>query len=287
MSRPAPPVSTPAVVVATQAQQAQNQAQCSALPAAVTPASQAAPAVIPAAGVPKTVRRKGSWTTEEEKYARKLIRTFQGGFLDIKDGTSLRGFLSTKLRCNPLRVSKKFFLGKQFFSPTIRYQAGLTAVKIEQRMRAEAAELQCLEAQFLSGLQQQAAVKSKAPGAKRRKVAGKADTCKVEKVVPTPVCKVEPVDAPPPPALSQLDFDDVAINCFELLNDGFESEGSDDFMDDLIGAVVHKQETSHFTSPPVTAATATQRHECPFCCRQVHTFTSFGNSYFCFECGLA
>lgn len=52
--------------------------------------------------------RRGKWSTEEENYANELIRGFRSGAVVIKDGTTLRNFLAEVLRCDPMRISKKF-----------------------------------------------------------------------------------------------------------------------------------------------------------------------------------
>ncbi len=68
----------------------------------------------------QALQRKGNWTAEEEIYARELIRAFQDGWVEIPDGTFLRAFLSERLNCSPMRISKKFMIGKQCFSPCVR-----------------------------------------------------------------------------------------------------------------------------------------------------------------------
>ena len=52
--------------------------------------------------------RAGKWTDEEEKYTHKIIEDFKAGKLsDCAEGRTLRGYLSDKLNCNPMRISKK------------------------------------------------------------------------------------------------------------------------------------------------------------------------------------
>ena len=51
--------------------------------------------------------RKGKWTPEEEDYALRIAHYFSAGVLDIPDGTHLRAFLSSKLRCDRMRITKK------------------------------------------------------------------------------------------------------------------------------------------------------------------------------------
>jgi hypothetical protein len=52
--------------------------------------------------------RKGGWSTEEELYARSLIKAFQTGFLSIEDGTSLRRFL--RFLYNPSSLTRTLTL---------------------------------------------------------------------------------------------------------------------------------------------------------------------------------
>jgi len=63
--------------------------------------------------------RRGKWTAEEQAYAARLIHDFEAGLLPLENGATLRAFLSKKLNCDPMRISKKFAgakcLGKQIF----------------------------------------------------------------------------------------------------------------------------------------------------------------------------
>ncbi|KAL7579115.1 hypothetical protein ACA910_019145 [Epithemia clementina (nom. ined.)] len=53
--------------------------------------------------------RSGKWTREEEVYADRLIEQFvKGCCLDCHVGVTLRTYLSQKLHCAPMRISKKF-----------------------------------------------------------------------------------------------------------------------------------------------------------------------------------
>lgn len=65
--------------------------------------------------------RKGKWTLEEETYANKIIYYFNQGQLNIPPGSTLRCYLSEKLNCDPMRITKKFAgascIGKQVFLP--------------------------------------------------------------------------------------------------------------------------------------------------------------------------
>ena len=68
----------------------------------------------------KHLWRKGKWTEEEEVYTKKLIEVFNAGYLIIPSGTTLRSFLSEKLCCDPMRITKKFSgsscIGKQVYN---------------------------------------------------------------------------------------------------------------------------------------------------------------------------
>ncbi|RMX61956.1 hypothetical protein KXD40_008337 [Peronospora effusa] len=55
----------------------------------------------------RSFRRSGPWSQDEEVYAAALIDFFFKGVLKIAEGTTLRAFLSSRLCCNPMRISKK------------------------------------------------------------------------------------------------------------------------------------------------------------------------------------
>jgi len=51
----------------------------------------------------------GKWSLKEEYYAQELITAFENGILDdCEEGRTLRSYLSMKLNCSPMRISKKF-----------------------------------------------------------------------------------------------------------------------------------------------------------------------------------
>jgi len=66
--------------------------------------------------------RSGKWVAEEEEYADLLIQLFLEGKLpDCGKGCTLRSFLSKKLHCAPMRISKKFAgrgIGKMVYAGT-------------------------------------------------------------------------------------------------------------------------------------------------------------------------
>mmetsp|Transcript_17584 Transcript_17584/g.27569 ORF Transcript_17584/g.27569 Transcript_17584/m.27569 type:complete len:377 (-) Transcript_17584:52-1182(-) len=75
----------------------------------------------------KTNLRRGKWTPEEEAYARAVICDFNSGYLDAPIGTTLRAYLSGKLECDPMRITKKFTkeesIGKKVFRPAPQHDA--------------------------------------------------------------------------------------------------------------------------------------------------------------------
>ena len=118
---------------------------------------------------PSSGLRRGKWTQEEEAYAERVIRDFNGGLLDAAPGTTLRSYLSDKLNCAPMRITKKFTgdasIGKCVFRP--RENASPAAV---ERSRREIAEL---EATWRRKLVPATAPKS--PASKKRKAMGDAN----------------------------------------------------------------------------------------------------------------
>ena len=79
----------------------------------------------------KTLRR-GKWTVEEEAYVARVIQDFNSGFLDAPAGTTLRSYLSEKLQCDPMRITKKFTgdacIGKRVFHPAVRSIGNASAI---------------------------------------------------------------------------------------------------------------------------------------------------------------
>mmetsp|Transcript_8820 Transcript_8820/g.12280 ORF Transcript_8820/g.12280 Transcript_8820/m.12280 type:complete len:283 (-) Transcript_8820:438-1286(-) len=111
--------------------------------------------------------RRGKWTTEEERYVQKVVDDFNNGLLDAPAGTTLRNYLSEKLECDPMRITKKFTkensIGKRVFHP-VSIDDENEKVFI-QKVRAETAEL---EAQWRRKLQAQAREQADALNAKRK-----------------------------------------------------------------------------------------------------------------------
>jgi hypothetical protein len=83
--------------------------------------------------------RRGKWTVEEEAYVARVIQDFNSGFLDAPAGTTLRTYLSEKLKCDPMRITKKFTgdacIGKRVFHPAVRSSSNAAAIdKAQVRM---------------------------------------------------------------------------------------------------------------------------------------------------------
>ena len=76
--------------------------------------------------------RRGKWTVEEESYVARVIQDFNSGFLNAPAGTTLRSYLSDKLQCDPMRITKKFTgdacIGKRVFHPAVRSTANAAAI---------------------------------------------------------------------------------------------------------------------------------------------------------------
>lgn len=79
-----------------------------------------------------TTLRRGKWTVEEEAYVARVIQDFNSGFLNASAGTTLRSYLSEKLQCDPMRITKKFTgeacIGKRVFHPAVRSSANTAAI---------------------------------------------------------------------------------------------------------------------------------------------------------------
>lgn len=103
--------------------------------------------------------RRGKWTLEEETYVARVIRDFNSGYLNAPAGTTLRTYLSEKLHCDPMRITKKFTgdacIGKRVFHPAVRCGANGAAIDKAQ------AELDSLEKRWRSRLETQQRESSK------------------------------------------------------------------------------------------------------------------------------
>ena len=79
-----------------------------------------------------TPLRRGKWTPEEEAYVARIIQEFNSGYLNAPAGTTLRTYLSKKLHCDPMRITKKFqgelAIGKRVFHPAVRCETNSSAI---------------------------------------------------------------------------------------------------------------------------------------------------------------
>jgi hypothetical protein len=99
--------------------------------------------------------RKGKWFAEEEEYANVLIDLFDKGLVsEVENGCTLRSFLSKKLFCAPMRITKKYAgqkIGKKIFltKPEVRHTALHSDAEVaEANEKLRAAETKFLEAIF-------------------------------------------------------------------------------------------------------------------------------------------
>lgn len=80
--------------------------------------------------------RSGKWTKEEEVYADALIQRFESGTLsDCDNGKTLRAYLSKKLNCIPMRVSKKYggkCIGKHTYKHVSESNTANEAAELEE-----------------------------------------------------------------------------------------------------------------------------------------------------------
>lgn len=111
---------------------------------------------LPSGSSPKVVStlRRGKWTVEEETYVARVIQDFNSGFLNAPAGTTLRSYLSEKLQCDPMRITKKFTgeacIGKRVFHPAVRSTANTAAIDKAQ-VSSRCAESHCFLIRMLIG----------------------------------------------------------------------------------------------------------------------------------------
>uniref|UniRef100_A0A6V2BF89 Myb-like domain-containing protein n=3 Tax=Ditylum brightwellii TaxID=49249 RepID=A0A6V2BF89_9STRA len=107
----------------------------------------------PDSQIKQTALRRGKWTVEEEAYVARVIQDFNSGFLNAPAGTTLRTYLSEKLHCDPMRITKKFTgdacIGKRVFHPAVRCANNAAAIDKAQT------ELDALERRWRRRLEMQ------------------------------------------------------------------------------------------------------------------------------------
>ncbi|KDO29057.1 hypothetical protein SPRG_06112 [Saprolegnia parasitica CBS 223.65] len=122
--------------------------------------------------------RWGKWTREEEAYTTRLIGDFTAGLLtDVTNGTTMRSWLSAKLRCCPMRISKKFVgeqsIGKRMFE---RNESRINDMNDDEKRR-RAAEIEKLHDDFCESWirEEKERLENKANGTRKRKRNKKKD----------------------------------------------------------------------------------------------------------------
>jgi len=108
--------------------------------------------------------RRGKWTASEEAYTVLLIDCFDKGIADCENGMTLRTYLSRKLHCSPMRISKKYAgkgIGKKVFLSRLHGDSGGT--QCSSTILQAIARLQAAEELFLSSSFPNAAAAAAAP----------------------------------------------------------------------------------------------------------------------------
>jgi len=99
--------------------------------------------------------RRGKWTQEEERFANALIEEFEKGAIqDCENGCTLRAFLSRKLHCAPMRISKKY-AGKSIGKHVFLSRNSSAASHSHPPMQQNTPKLRRLEFQFHMSLVQE------------------------------------------------------------------------------------------------------------------------------------
>lgn len=97
-------------------------------------------ATVPAA-FKNRLLRSGKWIKEEEEYAETLVELFEKGHAtECENGLTLRAYLSQKLHCAPMRISKKFAgkgIGKMTFLSKIGIPLDEGSAAEVQRLKKE------------------------------------------------------------------------------------------------------------------------------------------------------
>ena len=88
------------------------------------------------------VLNTGKWTPEEFEYMLGLMEAFKAGHLPLQEGTTLRGFLSSMMKCKPKRISKKF--EGISYNGRLTYKTAKDALSLQAAMllRARLSELE-------------------------------------------------------------------------------------------------------------------------------------------------
>jgi len=96
--------------------------------------------------------RRGKWTQEEEAYAEFLIQEFEKGtVIDCENGCTLRSFLSKKLHCAPMRISKKY-AGKSIGKHVFLSRSTVNGIGKQEGDNNSTTKLRDLEGKFYKSL---------------------------------------------------------------------------------------------------------------------------------------
>ncbi|CAB9523844.1 expressed unknown protein [Seminavis robusta] len=95
---------------------------------------------------------RGKWTNEECEYMLALMEAFKAGQLPLREGTTLRSFLSSMMKCKPKRISKKF--EGISYNGRMVYQRSKDPFTLQQAMLLRA-RLSELERRYLSAAAEQ------------------------------------------------------------------------------------------------------------------------------------
>ena len=95
-------------------------------------------------------QRSGKWIPEEDEYCNRLVEEFTEGLIPLQEGVTLRSVLSRFLRCDPMRISKRFTgsnsIGKRVYKRDMDAVANLKPGYLANTRR----ELAALEQVYLS-----------------------------------------------------------------------------------------------------------------------------------------
>jgi len=85
--------------------------------------------------------RRGKWMPDEERYAKSLIDAFEKGIINgCENGCTLRAYLSRKLHCQPMRISKKYAgksIGKQVYMSRLNALPPASKIPVEVNQELE------------------------------------------------------------------------------------------------------------------------------------------------------
>lgn len=97
--------------------------------------------------------RKGKWMVEEEDFTSRIIFYYNNGLLTLPESQTLRSYISKKLNCDPMRITKKFTgaccIGKRFINTVNRNQI------TQDDIKSAGEDLKQLEARYREALEKE------------------------------------------------------------------------------------------------------------------------------------